>query len=298
MVEDTWLSRITGQSIHGYIEVPEGYRMVLVPADARFTDEGGPHLRLCSNYSVVAIAVGLAQTLFGIATLYNTRGDQVERFGYAAFGLTVAPYALMSVLNGIAALCMPNYPSLFLVESRVLTHQTHVTPKTDSGIEKADDPLSTEIKGAIATLAADYEEELLKFGPRNPTWSYWFWRWTWLPTIICIAIVGGISHFDPGSSSVSQRGWVMSWIVVGGVIGNIVFSDDDSDRRILLSHRSIAQYLSEFLGLDDADWGIKWQVTFGLLLALPLLVAFFAPAVGGMITVGQMLNEYGICQEL
>ena len=44
------------------------------------------------------------QAVWAIITLYRARADQIQEFGCAAFGLTVAPYAFMSVMNIIGSL--------------------------------------------------------------------------------------------------------------------------------------------------------------------------------------------------
>lgn len=52
----------------------------------------------------------MVQIVFGMSTLYRTKGNQIERYGYAAYGLTVTPYALMSILNLAGNLMRPDYP--------------------------------------------------------------------------------------------------------------------------------------------------------------------------------------------
>jgi hypothetical protein len=64
--------------------------------------------------------VSIAQAIFAIMTLYRTQGDQILRYGYASFGLSVAPYALMSVINLLGSLLCPEYPTLYLIESPVM----------------------------------------------------------------------------------------------------------------------------------------------------------------------------------
>ena len=130
--------------VHGFCcSLPPGFGVVRVPGDAEFFDDPDPEqqtlfrilwdpihslfkpappqpIRITSNYSLLKALVAVAQALFGIATLYNTRGDQIQRYGYAAFGLTVTPYAYMSVINLLANLLCPEYPSMYLVESQAM----------------------------------------------------------------------------------------------------------------------------------------------------------------------------------
>lgn len=73
-----------------------------------------------SNYGLLKTMFAIIQTLFATVSLYEATGDQIHQLGYAAFGLTVAPYLLMSLVNALSGVFCPEYPSLFLIESSVL----------------------------------------------------------------------------------------------------------------------------------------------------------------------------------
>jgi len=62
----------------------------------------------------------LVQSIYASSTLYRTDGGQVNRYGFAAPGLTVLPYAVMSALNFMANLVAPHYPTLYLVRSEIM----------------------------------------------------------------------------------------------------------------------------------------------------------------------------------
>lgn len=53
-------------------------------------------------------------------TLYESRGDQIERYGFAASGLTVAPYLVMSIINLASTMLTPEYPTAFVVDSEIM----------------------------------------------------------------------------------------------------------------------------------------------------------------------------------
>jgi len=152
------VAKIDPQSrvIHGQCsELPPGFVLVQVPYRAKFANDPEPEkhcwshkLRqilqalskdtpfhvvfkdvqrsdgestiVASNYSLVKVLAAVAQSLFGIATLYDTKGDQIQRYGYAAFGLTVIPHAYMSLVNLVANLMSPEYPAMYLVESQAM----------------------------------------------------------------------------------------------------------------------------------------------------------------------------------
>lgn len=45
------------------------------------------------------------------------RGEQILKYGYTAFGFTVIPYTVISVVNLLANVFLPEYPYLYLVSS-------------------------------------------------------------------------------------------------------------------------------------------------------------------------------------
>lgn len=123
-----WVSSALGASftspreVHGAYQVPRGFEIVPVPGEAAVErlDADGASCSMVSNYNRVKTLVALGQTLYGITTLYQARGDQVSKFGYAAFGLTVALYAVMSIINLIGSLFCPEYPEMYLVDSKIM----------------------------------------------------------------------------------------------------------------------------------------------------------------------------------
>ena len=76
--------------------------------------------KLSSSFNLVKGMVALLQLLYTSSTLYRTGGGQVNRYGFAAPGLTVLPYAVMSALNFVTNLVSPHYPTLYLVRSKVM----------------------------------------------------------------------------------------------------------------------------------------------------------------------------------
>ena len=146
--------------IHGRCKLPPGYVLVKVPYDAAFAEDeassGDLHdswwkrkyhnvskavtdavkprqltdsVTIASSHSALKALVALVQALFAIATLYNAYGHQIDRFGYAACGLTVVPYALMSLINLCANLACPEYSKMYLVSNQALEQlQRQYTP--------------------------------------------------------------------------------------------------------------------------------------------------------------------------
>ena len=110
----------------------------------------------CSN-GLLKSATAVVQLLFACLTLYRTKGDQVGMYGYAAFGLTVIPYAIMSILNLTANLLTSEYPMLFMVQSDGMRQYQlgHSKPQYDGTVGTiVPKNARTDNSGFYATISA------------------------------------------------------------------------------------------------------------------------------------------------
>ena len=273
----------------------------------------------CSN-GLLKSATAVVQLLFACLTLYRTKGDQVEMYGYAAFGLTVIPYAIMSILNLTANLLTPEYPMLFMVQSdgMRLRQLGYSKPQCEGTVGTIiPENARTDNSGFYATISArdvqwtewnsklqgmvqipedyvgdqsDGELEVLlsTFGRHETTPT--FDRTQGIRNLVAIALgiaavvtpyilIAIFSHgFETGTESTTlQRGFVMSWLVVGQVFGAISGQRGHEDSTV----GNI---------FYDYELGTK-EGYFSLLL----LVAVIAPAVGGFVVVGLMIKQFGSC---
>ncbi|KAF2802233.1 uncharacterized protein BDZ99DRAFT_454978 [Mytilinidion resinicola] len=99
--------------------LPEGYKLVIVPPDTPIRPlnvDNADNIISCSHDWITGL-IAVGQAIFAIVTLWQSRGDQVQRYGYAAFGLTVAPYATMSFVNLLGTLMRPDFDAVYLVGS-------------------------------------------------------------------------------------------------------------------------------------------------------------------------------------
>ena len=122
--DDLTSDPIPWKDVHGQREdPPPGYRFAPVPREAVVdpihAEEHKCTIAFENNFLKSLIAVG--QTLYGVSTLYRAKGDQISRYGYAAFGLTVTPYVFMSLVNLCAGLMCPHYAQAYLVDSSILS---------------------------------------------------------------------------------------------------------------------------------------------------------------------------------
>lgn len=114
---------------YGDVQVPEGYTCCVHNAlgNIEFAQglllsnvEDTRDIKLCRPKSWTAIILSIVQLVSAIISLYDSRGDQINRFGYAAYGLSVAPYALMSLVNLLCAGHRGEWPCRYVLRTAIL----------------------------------------------------------------------------------------------------------------------------------------------------------------------------------
>ncbi|KAK0749679.1 hypothetical protein B0T18DRAFT_407326 [Schizothecium vesticola] len=263
------------RTIHGRCGLPQGYSLYIVPTGAklapvlspRSTMEGEPKAgsfsKPANQTSAVKVLFSLAQAVAGGVAIYRARGDQIQQYGYGAFGLSVVPYVFMSVVNLTALLLGPEFPSMYLVR----------TPDMGEAERQGGD-----FEGIIATLVTPEDDSDGLTERVCVAWDGQASDFLWLSIFYLVlmaapvCIVGGLSGFRPGdSSTAAQRGWILSWLIVGSI----------SSVFIALFRTS----------LSETELGFFFFLLF-------LTIPFWIPALGGMVMVGLELREYGICSRL
>jgi len=63
--------------------------------------------------------VSVVQLTASCITLYRSSGSQLDRYGYAAFGLTVFPYTLMSFVNFLCLAVVGDYPCAYILPTGI-----------------------------------------------------------------------------------------------------------------------------------------------------------------------------------
>jgi len=108
--------------IYGTYNLPKGYQLAYVPgyADVQPLDSNSVKKVVKLDRNVTGIIIAIFQTLYALSTLYRGSIEQVAIYGYASFGLTVAPYATMSIVNLLASLICPGHQMLYLIETSVM----------------------------------------------------------------------------------------------------------------------------------------------------------------------------------
>ncbi|KAL8769005.1 MAG: hypothetical protein Q9209_004922 [Squamulea sp. 1 TL-2023] len=122
--------------IHGVCQLAPGYALSYIPEDIKVYSyikhqrsfsisrllgvNHVPDIKLASTHDVPRILFSIIQTVIGGYSLYKARGRQIEQYGYAAFGLTVLPYMMVSVINLIGSLLSSEYETVYLVHSAIM----------------------------------------------------------------------------------------------------------------------------------------------------------------------------------
>ena len=292
------------QKIQGCCVLPMYRYLQTVPPDFKVVSlcQDTTKVELSCSNSLVKCGIAIVQVGFACYTLYQTRSNQVEAYGFAAFGLTVVSYAIMSLINLTVNLLTPEYPSIFMVHSDYMDALTEgpsetqfdgiigtVVPRkapSDSGYYDSiparlpdsvmEASMNASIQVPTAYLGASeepFEVEISVFGRHEtiPT----FQKSQQIRNVMAIGIgilalvlpyilIGIFTGFQKGAISTPlQRGFVRSWLVVGQVCGAYVG---------LLGHEDGTE------GFDPTD--LNPAEFIGTILFILLL---FSPAVGGFV---------------
>jgi len=293
----------------------------------------------------VKAVVAIAQTVYASITLYKTRGNQTETYGYASFELTVLPYVLMSILNLFSQIACAEYSTFFMVHSEIMDearkrggifdgvvgtlkpppgdrptadgvvrgpwtvriprntkqcrrvacilrkeadagHKTReITVVENASTKYATNPatiyfLSSSSLGGSVKPVID-NNKLRATGLLTQCQSqYSSFLTLFAPLIfgyISLLVVGLMTRFRKGNESTEvQRGFAISWLVIGMLFGSL-------ERPILRSLLGIRGRLSAIIR------GIGLVLIYGVSLV---------PAVGGLVVICEMIVSYGTCTRI
>jgi hypothetical protein len=257
-------------------------RSSLNESDTPSIHSSEPELRVIevpSTTNVLKVFVSIIQLMWGSFTLFGARGNQIQLYGYGAFGLTVAPYALMSLLNLITNLLRPDYPSMYLIHTKDMDYATR-----DGGV----------FSGMVASVdtdrfAAEFEEPIdLGNELFREKWMLplYFLSYFIIAIVVPLGIVGGVTGFREGSDITVRRAWILAWLIVGSVSSVLILWGD----YVLL--RAPAP------GKRRRHRHRQSRLTSELIIIVFTSIPLWIPAIGGMVVVGQELKDFGICSDI
>jgi hypothetical protein len=218
---------------------------------------------LSCSYNILRGMVGVFQSLSASVAVYRARGDQISRYGYAAFGLTVIPYGVMSVVNLLGGLLTLDYDVIYTLWSPEMNEAKSrggyfegvvgkVSPDTDNSgeealLEKSGNNVSITIPAnppprTEASETTEEPETMLfiprccafkceeQYPPRFLIIVLLFLHFVPIPFLIIYAL----TRFNAGNSTFEQRFWTMAWIAAGSRPQLVMYS-----RGALLSAQSV-----------------------------------------------------------
>jgi hypothetical protein len=111
-------------AIHGNHALPDGYHWVIPSPTFCFhlveRLKGRAETKISCSQNTLQIITSIIQLAVSSITIYHTRGPQLDRYGYASFGLSVIPFTFMSFVNFICVGSTGSYPSLFMLQTSTL----------------------------------------------------------------------------------------------------------------------------------------------------------------------------------
>jgi len=104
--------------------LPDGYEWVIPPpplvGQLLEAVDSRDKIRIGRSQSYLKMASSIVQLIISSITIYRTRGPQLDRYGYAAFGLSVFPYTFMSFINLICIGIVGEYSCVYVLRTTVL----------------------------------------------------------------------------------------------------------------------------------------------------------------------------------
>lgn len=346
--------------IFGDNELPPGYEYSIVPPNAALNptsrdDSRGyvprGHEIIQSSHSFGSPLIAVFQIIYAVVALYQSRGYQIQQYGYAAFGFTVLPYLVMSFINFLANLATPNYESLYLVRTEIMDEAIKRGGRfPDTVGDLPSDPVAVDdaflVSGTVGLNDENHYEfklgQVHNIGETEPLakdvnyvksdYTYTSKglldssRGNGYPSLVfpdCynfkvtyrrrsmdingrqiisyrplivnffgmlisatpLLAIGIMSNFDAGESSLSQRIWVMTWLIVGiTCTADPYLLESLNDLRELSNGKTKEDSRRTIIRLKL----VAFYLFFGLLTILPI---------GRMVVVGKMVFEYGTCTD-
>ena len=319
--------------VDGRIATEEGIE--LREPSSQADDPSNPEIRrandLSSNYNLPRGLIATFQTLYASSTLYRTRGDQIQRYGFAAFGLTVAPYLLMSIIDLLGTMLTPDYPCVYLVRSGTMDEASRRKGAKFDGMVATlvSEPVMVakhvefSIGGDDRIFVRDLREPMSQPGvhdannstaievsrpdrqPQPQEANIWIKCFTRKSDkvrhpIVYISEGLGASKPDLRFPSVGVNEFcgtvIMGWVplAINGGLSHFRTGHSTVAQRVwLMAWLAFGFYAGFYV---DILCPLISEDTLKLLF--PVFSIFFVPAIGGFVVVAQMLMSYGRCIEI
>lgn len=317
----------TKWEVNSLVKLSNEYQLVLGPEDALLVpttsaedpvrvNETKYPATLSAHVTSAKAVIAIFQTLYSCATLYLARGDQIIQYGYAAFGLTVAPYSIMSIVNLVGNLCTPDFAALQLVSSPALDEALDRGHRIGAVVGRlAEAPVdSSSWNGTIVAIDSEKEVYLMDLKPEDSLLAN-------AKPFTALVHIG--SDSKPSRQSLTEarldkvrrsspmgkrymRAFLIMVVTLAPFCINGAISKFDAGR----SNRAQRLWTMSWLVIGAIG---RWGATYGpirealyvetepgdgfwtITIVLLCMLVYGMPVIGGMSAVIQMLLQYGSC---
>ena len=335
---DTSTLRIGSRVVFGFskrCKPPDQYEFVFVPRNTEVlslvdntTESRVSTRKLSSSFNLVKGIAALVQLFYTSFTLYHTNGGQLKQYGFAAPGLTVLPYAVMSGLNLIANLVTPHYPTMYLVRSKVMEEAERRTGSRFNYVvgELVDEAGTNDDAWSEIAGYFKHDNKVLYVAPsakrqkKRIEISDYSSQTIYFPACPRFQRTDDTRNMGRRSrilSNIYEMGLV-TFIVAAENIIILILSNFSGQQSTLVQRAWIVTWLlsgyvygvmaylwshiwhygtTRRLDFSKLSSWVKTWIIFYIpsILFIPSMVCLCAPAIGGFVVVSQMLQAYGIC---
>jgi hypothetical protein len=336
--------------VHGLLHLPEEFTIAILPYNAkvRFNGRGDDyrpygatpgsdsvrpyqHEILASTYNLPRALVGIVQVFFALYSLTTPTHDaQIDRYGFAAFSLTVLPYLVMSFTNLTASMLITSYPTLYLVRSEEMDEAEKRGARFDGVVGTLDQDVNHDVTTATwrdgcfdfndlpaKFVTVDSEDVQYEFAPfacspfkttgnifNTKTQKECCGVFCGLLTLIPLAVIGKLSHFKGNRSATLDQISLMLWFGVDCLYG---FAVPPLRQRMLQWILKMNGPQSSAFDRDSPDdrrrdphFHKKYlkRTRWYTVAVYCMFFVLCGPSVWGFITVVKMLYDWGACSYL
>ena len=157
--------------VHGLCKLAPGYGLSYISPNVKvyarhYAQLGNQDIkptRIASTHDIPRILFSLIQTVSGGYSLYKARGSQIDRYGFAAFGLTVLPYMIVSIINFIASLLSAEYETVYMVHSTMMDEMVSRGGIVDGIVGSLEEITNVESPGYNGRSCVEQDSKLIGF---------------------------------------------------------------------------------------------------------------------------------------
>ncbi|KAI5778469.1 hypothetical protein EDC01DRAFT_622837 [Geopyxis carbonaria] len=312
--------------VQGHYKLPPGYALAVLPPGAvvgplRASNATKEQIVISNSYDLIKSFAAMLQIVSSIYAVFTAYAGQTLAYGYSAFGFSVVPYTIMSILNAVANLVEASYDTLYLVRSQVM--------------EEAERRNSGEFTCEVAELPTQWVAEqvrLTEFDAKGaPVWTHdeatdKRWRVTILgprnrPSDfddvagkqLIVTPLGGAYAIDTHTRFQSDqfRRWastlitlvalVVPYVTIGAMSRFAVGQNNNMRRRVFMMGWLVFGQILGVMNLVEEGMmvkGKKWPWWVEQTALWLVRIGGTAMAVGGLVEVVTMLREFGFCLPL